>query len=92
MTLLNNGREEMMILNQGKIPKEIESLSLKDQKMFFHNLREESEIKYNKIYSDYRREWKKLNTTYKQIYNEIEISQKEYVIFINFFFLLISSL
>jgi hypothetical protein len=69
----------MKIKYHGKIPKEIEMLTLKEQKMFYHNLREESEIKYNKIYSDYRREWKKLNATYKDIFDSIQISQKDYV-------------
>ena len=69
----------MRIKYHGKIPKEIDSMSLKEQKIFYHSLREEVEIKYNKIYSDYRRQWKKLNSTYKNIYVQIETNQKEYV-------------
>ena len=69
----------MKLNHQKKIPKEIEELSLYEQKCFFHSLREDSEIKYNKIYSDYRKQWKSVNSLYQQIFSEIEISQKEYV-------------
>ena len=75
----------MKIKDQKKIPKEIEELSLFEQKCFFHSLREEAEIKYNKIYSDYRKQWKSLNSIYKQIFIEIDSSQKDYVGFFIFF-------
>ena len=69
----------MRLQNQGKIPKEIEELSLSEQKIYFHDLREESEISYNKIYSDYRKQWKKLNTKFKNIFVSVQSTQKDYV-------------
>ena len=69
----------MKIQNQGKIPKEIESLSLQDQRHFFHSLREESEVHYIEIYSEYRQKWKELNERFEQVFERAQSAQKDYV-------------
>lgn len=74
-----NLREQMSHRNQGKIPKEIESLSLAGQRNFFHSLREEAEVGYVQIYSDYRSQWKHLNSQFAETFRDWETVQKEYV-------------
>jgi hypothetical protein len=79
----------MMQNSKSKIPQEIESMSVNDQKVFYHNLREESEINYKNIYSDYRKQWKQLNIKYDSIFSKTESNQKDFVK--SFHFVIVSS-
>lgn len=75
-------RDSLGLADSIKFPEEINELSSREKKEYFEQNAKEKENVYLKDYQDYRQKWKDLNSKFVNSFDEINLKDNEYVLFI----------